>query len=346
MFGRNRIRGLMAQAVYEELEPRDREAVDRALERSDKLRAEAEALGALAERIPRGGAVLDQDLNSAVRAGIREDTAALKPRKAGLVVSFAALAAVLLGVGVMLAVQSPLGRAPGVAEAPPSSNDIASPIEQALQEARALERTRYYPIAYVMLSRALEGSEEDALAGEARQLMGDLAYNELRWYPEAFSDYDALRLHHNAVFQLKSENLLRLNLLDEARGRDDSYASLHALDAARRGESLEEFESVLARYPATYVASLAANEMATLSAALDGLDADANARVAALESALARSTNPVARAQLKVEIGHLVSRELDGGDRARALYEEVAESEITVLAQLAQDSLERLGDGR
>ena len=346
MFGRDRIRGLMAQAVYEELDARDREALDRALEASEALRAEAKALGALSERIPRDGVALDRDLSSAVRAGIRAETAVFRPRKAHLAVSFAALAVVMLGVGTLIALRPPVAHAPEVAGAPAGPSEVASPIGLALQEARSLMRDRDYPNAYVLLSRAFEGSEEDALAGEARQLMADLAYGELRWYPEAFSDYDALRLHHNSAFQSNPENLLRLNLLDEARGPDDSYASLLALDAARQGESLEKFEGVLSDYPATYVASLAADEMAILSAELDGLPAGANLRVAGLESALARSTNPVARAQLKVEIGHLVSRELDGADRARALYEEVAESEITVLAQLAQDSLERLNDGR
>ncbi len=346
MFGHNRIRGLMAQAVYEELDARDREVLDRALKASDELRAEAEAMGALAEAIPREGVELDRDLISAVRAGLRAETAVFRPRRAHWVVSFAALALVLLGVGTLIAVRSPVAHAPGVAEAPAVSKEASSPIELALQEARSLMRDRDYPNAYVVLSRAVEGSEENALGGEARQFMADVAYVELRWYPEAFSDYDALRLHHNSAFQSQPENLLRLNLLDEARGRDSSFASLHALDAARRGESLEEFEGVLARYPATYVASLAAEEMATLSANLDGMDAGANLRVAALESALARCTNPVARAQLKVEIGHVVSRQLDGADRARALYTEVAESEITVLAQLAQDSLDRLRNGR
>ena len=346
MFGRNRIRGLMAQAVYEELDLRDRESLDRALEESDTLRAEAEALGALAEMIPREAAELDRDLTLTVRAGIRSEKPVFRPRRAHWVVSSAALAVALFGVGTMIVLRSPVAIAPGIAEAPAVSDEGSSPVELALQEAESLMGDLDYPNAYVVLSRAVDGSTNTVFAGEARQLMADLAYGELRWYPEALADYDALRVHHNAVFQSKPENLLHLNLLDEARGRDDSYASLHLLDAARRGESLEDFEGVLSRYPATYVASLAADEMATLSAELDGLDAGGNLRVAALESALSRCTNPVARAQLKMEIGHAVSRDVNGAARARALYEEVAESENTVLAQLAQDSLERLGHGR
>lgn len=346
MFGRNRIRGLMAQAAYEELDPQDREALDRALKQSKRLRAEAESLGVLVERIPGAKVELDRDIVPAVRAGIRAEPARLTTRRVGLVVSFAAFALVLTGVGYMIAMRPPVAHAPGVAERPAASEEAASPVEAAVLQARALMLERDYPNAYVTLDGALEDAEDDAYAGEARQLMADLAYSELRWYPEAFADYDILRLRHSAVFQSKPENLLNLNLLDEARGRDDSYASLHALDAARRGGSLEDLEGLLARYPATYVASLAADEMARLSAKLDGTGAGEHWRVAAMESALARCTNPLARAQLKVEIGHLVSQEMNDADRARALYEEVAESEFTVLAELAQNSLERLNDGR
>lgn len=344
MFGRSRIRGLMAQAVYEELDPQDREALDRALEQSKELRAEAEALGVLVDGIAREEVELDRDLVAAVWASIGTETAPLTIRRAHLVVSFAAFALVLSGVVYMVAMRSPVAHAPGVAEAPAASEEAASPVETALLKGRALMLERDYPKAYVTLDGALENAEDDVSAGEARQLMADLAYSELRWYPQAFADYDTLRLRHSAVFQSKPENLLHLNLLDEARGRDDSYASLHALDAARRGESLDDLERLLADYPATYVASLAADEMARLSAKLDGTGAGEHWRVAAMESALARCTDPVARAQLKVEIGHLVSQELNDAERARALYEEVAESEFTVLAELAQDSLERLND--
>lgn len=346
MFGRRHIRGLMAQATYEELDPQDREALDRALERSKELRAEAEALGVLVDRIPREEVELGRDLVRAVRAGLRAETAPLTSRRAHPVVSFAALALVLAGVGYMIAMRPPVAHAPGVAEAPAAPDEAASPVGIALLQARALMQERDYPNAYVTLDGALENAEDDASAGEARQLMADLAYSELRWYPQAFAGYDTLRVRHSSVFQSKPENLLHLNLLDEARGPDDSYASLNRLDAARRGESLDDFERLLGDYPATYVASLAADEMARLSAKLDGAGAGEHWRVAAMESALARCTDPVARAQLKVEIGHLVSQEMNGADRARALYEEVAESEFTVLAELAQDSLERLNDGR
>ncbi len=346
MFGRSRIRGLMAQAAYEELDLQDREALDRALKRSKKLRAEAEALGVLVDLMPGGKVVLDGDIGPAVRAGIRIETVPLATRRIHLVVSFAAFALVLAGVGYMISMQPPVAHAPGVAEAPADSVEAATPVDAAMRQARALMLERKYPSAYVTLDGALEDVEDDAYAGEARQLMADLAYSELRWYPEALADYDILRVRHSAVFQSKPENLLNLNLLDEARGRDGSYASLHRLDAARRGESFDGLERLLVDYPATYVASLAADEMSRLSARLDGTGVGEHSRVTAMESALARCTDPLARGQLKVEIGHLVSREMNGADRARTLYEEVAESESTALAELAQNSLARLNKGR
>ena len=121
MFGRDRIRGLMAQAVYEELDLRDRETLDRALEKSDTLRAEAEALGALAEMIPREAVELDRDLTLSVRAGIRAEKPVFRPRRAHWVVSSAALAVVLFGVGTMIVLRSPVAIAPEGPRATPSS---------------------------------------------------------------------------------------------------------------------------------------------------------------------------------------------------------------------------------
>lgn len=333
----------MAQAVYEELEPAEKETLESALERSESLRSEAKALGLLVERIPLDAPEFTGDLVPAVRAGIREESAALSLRKAHRVAAFAALVLVLSGVGYMIAMRPPVAQAPSVAEVPAASDELRSPLDAVIAQAESLMLKREYPKAYVTLSRALEANDEDLRTGEARQMMADLAYAELKWYPEAHADYEALRVRHGAVFQAKPENLSQLNLLEEARGRGDSYASLHALDAARRGESLSKLEDLLAKYPASYVASLAADEMALLIANSDGTrQGGSHWQVAAMESALARTTNPVARAQLKVEIGHLVSREMDDAVRARALYEEVAESGFTVLAELAQNSLERL----
>lgn len=343
MFGQDRIRGLMAQAVYEELEPADRDALNSALANSESLRAEAQALGLLVERIPQETPEFTGDLLPAVRAGILEESAAFSLKKVHRIAAFAALALVLSGVGYVIAMRPPVAQAPSVAKSPASS-ELQSPLDMAILQAESLILERQYQKAYVTLSRALEADDQDPRTGETRQLMADLAYSELKWYPEAYANYEALRVRHRAEFQAKLEkNLLQINLLEEARGRDGSYASLLALDRARRDESISDLEELLANYPATYVASLAAEEMAALSAHLDGLQqGGVDWQVAAMESALARTTNPVARDQLKIEIGHLVSREMEDAERARALYEEVAESGITAVAELAQNSLERL----
>jgi len=333
----------MAQAVYEELKPADRETLDNALAGSEELRAEAKALGLLVERIPQDSIEFSGDLTPAVRAGILEVSTTFSLSKT---YRFTALAAVLLllsGVAYRITMRPPSDHTPTVAQLPAEPEEILTALDTAMIQAESLLLERQYSTAYVTLSDALDGGHQDPKTGEARQLMADLAYAELQWYPEAYANYEALRVRHSAVFQSTPENLMKLNLLEEARGRDGRYASLLALDAARRGESLSDLEELLGDYPATYVASLAAEEMAALSAHLDGLQqGGVDWKVAAMESALAHTTNPVARAQLKVEIGHLVSQEMDDAVRARALYEEVAESGITVVAELAQNSLERL----
>lgn len=342
MFGRNRIRGLMAQAIYEELEPVERKELDRALDRSPKLRTEAEALGLLSERIPSEEVTLDRDLGPSIMAQLQDPLPQSNPRTLHLVTSIAALGLVLSGVLYMIIAKPPIAQAPQIAEAPTALQEDASALQVMIARAESMMRGRNFSKAYVTLAESLDAVEADPLSGAARQLMADLAYEELQWYPEAYANYNALRLNDNEEFQLQPDNLMRLNLLDESRVRDINYSSLHALDAARLHESFEDMEGVLARYPTTYVASLAAEEMARLSLDREDANSSSNWRLAGMEAALGNVSDPVARDQLKIEIGHLAYRELNDPDRARALYEEVAQGGHTLLADLARSSLEGL----
>ena len=337
MSNRKRIEGLLAQAAYEELDAADRAELDRALAESAELREEAAAFGRLAEGIPSERVEVDRDLTSAVLARLHNAPPPEPFWTARWVPAVAALLVVSTGVLTTIWLRSPIAGAPGVAEAPVGALAGPSSLQVALNEARVLMGAREFAKAYVTLAEITEEGAGDS--GEARQLMADLAYDELQWYPEAYANYNALRLTFGQTFQATAENLTRLNVLDEARGGNDDYASLHALDAARRGGSFEELEAVLARYPATYVASLAAADLARVSTD----NVETTTRLAALRSALRRTEHPIARAQLKVEMAHVYAGELGDPAHARELYEEVAGGDVTQLAGLARTSLERLG---
>lgn len=344
MLGCRKVRGLIAESLYEDLNPADRRVLEGHLARCPGCAEEAKAFGLLVSSIPAERAELDRDLVAALRG--RLDEGAPLGSRGGFRLAFAGLAAGVLGVvltGYVAMVN--LSAEPGparvaVGDAPEA---LASPLQAGLEAGERLIAAGDFSKAYLVLSSAIEADPEDKDAGLAQLRLADLAFRELRWYPEAFDAYDVLRYRYGGVFRSETDNVTRLNLLDEARGTDGSFASLHALDAARLSEGFEDFERVVSGFPATYVASVAAADMARLSAdrgpGAQGAEADA------MQAALEQCSDPVAIAQLKVELGHILRREEKGLTRAKALFEEVVESGHTVLARLARESLVEL-DGR
>jgi hypothetical protein len=225
---------------------------------------------------------------------------------------------------------------------------VRSEAEKAIEDATALGEKRDYPAAYRALKGAVETYPEDGAAGEAQRLRAELAFAHLHWYPEAYEDYQTLAESYPAVFRSSVESVTRRDLLAEAREQD--YASLHALDAARRHAEapFAQLEQVIARYPATFVASAAAEDLARLAAReVPAEEEEAGRHVLAMERARDRCTNPVAWAQLSLELGHIYCREMNAPGKAHECYNEAAESENPVLAQLARRSMAELeSDGR
>jgi tetratricopeptide (TPR) repeat protein len=227
---------------------------------------------------------------------------------------------------------------------PPMAMAVLSRVEQAVEDAMALKEKRDYPAAYRVLKSALETYPQDSAAGQAQRLRAELAFAHLHWYPEAYEDYKTLAESYKVVFRSSVESVTRLDLLAEARAQD--YASLYALDAARRDaeNTFAQLEQVIARYPGTFVASAAAEDMARLAVReVPAEEVGGGREVLAMERARDRCTNPVAWAQLSLELGHIYCREMNAPGKARELYDEAAESEIPVLAQLAKRSLAELG---
>ena len=144
----------------------------------------------------------------------------------------------------------------------------------------------------------------------------------------------------------QAEALMQRGQLAEAR--KNNYAGLEALDAAMRSASdpFQKLEQVIAIHPGTYVASVAAEEMARLVVEerrdLGEPIVAASLRLFAMETARQRCTNPVAVSQLDIEAGHICRDELGDFDKARTLYQEVAASGPTVLALAAQEALSAL----
>lgn len=346
MLGCRRVRGLIAESLYEELSDRERVVLEGHLKGCGRCRAEAEALGQLVTAIPSTPVELDGDLVPALRARLREEPAAFVGIGLRFVVSGAAacvLVAVVIGYGLLGT--GPTGLDDPVAVAPVRVPQFPSLLRLELDEAKGLVDDHDYSRAFMVLQAALERRPDDKLAGEVQLLAANIAFVELQWYPEAFEAYNGLRLEDGDLFRKDPQNVYRWNLLDETRGRGNDYALLHAVDAARGRGDFEGLEDVIGRKPAAYVASLAAKEMARLAVGADGVAPGENGRLYAMQSALDRCTNPIAVAQLKIEIGHIFRDELSDFGSARSLYEQVADKGPTVLAQLARESLLSLAEG-
>lgn len=326
--------GILAASLYEEAPEDEQRALDAHLAECAACREEAEALRAVVEGIPAERPVLDRDLSLLLRQRVARTHSWWRRREV-----IAVVAASVLIVFALTTIGPQRVFAPTHSEvvAPPTAP--TSPVMAAMVEVEQLLETRKFGEAYERLQEAIGSHPEDEYAAEAQLALADIAYSELHWYPEAHRAYDALARDYPARFRESVLSRDRREVLAEAEVTD--YASLYRLDAARRYgiAGLEEYEAVLAKYPGTYVASMAAAEIAELVQAADDYADGAEGRMAALEATISKMNHPTAVAQLKVELGHMYRE--DGSDRskARRLYEDVLDDGNVVLARIARDSL-------
>lgn len=329
-------RGLIAASLYNDLSQNEMQTLQDHLAACDSCRNQAAALDHLAKFIPVSAPTLDQNLWPAIRRAIRR----AHDRNYGpLRLSWGASLAVGLCIAAAGAVSYGIYRTYNADSATVIAG-AAIPLENDLAAVAKMIDSHDYVTAYKRLEKAIQANPGSPLAVDAQVQLADLAYTKLNWYPEAFEAYDRLVRDPSQACAL-AECISRHELLDEARALD--YAPLYALDAARRASdnSFGRLEAVLARYPGTLVASLAAEDMARQSLE-QGSTPAGETHVAAMERAKGRCTNPVAIARLKLELGHIYMRELNDAAKAKSFYAEVANFEDKTLATLAEGSLAAL----
>ena len=333
------LRGLIAASLYGEVEEHEREELEAHLSSCARCRAEYEALGRLKAALTSGAAELDRDLVPVLRARLAEEAGDRRQCLGWRLQLAGGLCLALVALLVyQIAVSTDAGRPSDTAGAP---TEPASALQPALQQAVQLSARRDFAGAYATLKEALEAHPDDGLAGQAQARLADVAFAELHWYREAYEDYRTLAGRYPGVYTNSPECIERMDLLAEAREKD--YDPLYRLDAARgsREEAFGKFEGVIALYPGTYTAALAAEEMARCVAREGAVTEGAEACLAAMEQAKERCTHPIAITQLQLEIAHL-HRDLEHNGAARDLYQEVADSDTMVLANLARESLAKL----
>ncbi len=329
-----KFRGAIAASLYGDLAPQDQRELDEHLEQCQGCRQAAQSLTPLAQAPVSQTPSLEVNLLTGVHARLR-DRLHHRPwyiTKPAWVSAFVLVltAALALLVGNFIPTQN---AAPVLSEVPAA---VKTPVLVALADAENLCEARQFPRAYAVLREAIKSHPNDEYAGEAQARMADIAYEDLKWYQEAFDAYEILARHYPALAK-EPVSVERRDILAEAREYD--YAPLYALDTARRNESdqFAQLEKIVARYPQTFVASTAANEMAVLAAG----DQSAT-RLAAMEDAKKQCTDPVAVARLELEIGHIYLRELNNPAKAKEIYTEAAANPSPVIAQLAKAGLSQL----
>jgi hypothetical protein len=326
----------LAAAVYDDIDSDQKSKLSAHLVKCSACRTQFESMRRLTEFVPKAAPALDLDLLPLLR---KETRPARRPvARLGWAWS---LAAATVFVIAALA----LNFIPNTGQ----SADIASlsSLEKQMRTAETLIQDRQFGSAYKTLQQAVAQNQQDPNAGLALARMADVAFTNLNWYPEACEAYDQLAKKYPAIYSSHPECIFNHNCLLETRDHD--FAPLYALDAAHRSgdEQFAQLEKVVGRYPGTFVAAMAVDDMAKVAAdelaSRDpGLMNDDDAYVAALVCAKDRCCNPIAAARLKLELAHVYMREMNDAKMARSFYREVAESGDLELAGLAQDGLAKL----
>lgn len=309
----------MAASLYDEqLQSSEARRLDRALARSAAARREQAELKRLVESIPRSRPELGLDLLPRVRARVCDSA---RPRRAPaqrLAYAGAACAAVVVTFASVLALANAVRSGDEVTHL--ARPEDRSPAANLLREARTRVAQADFGSAFLILQTIVSDYPQDALAGEAQLEVARLQFERFANYPAAYQAYRALRERHPDMFRSSPEHANRLDVLAEARRVE--YASLEEFDAAtKRSSGIEALERVIARYPATMVASLAAERMADRMLVAGGL-ADGPPRLRALETARSRCRDPIAVARLNIEIADGYWKDLHDVDRARDIGSE------------------------
>ena len=336
-----RMRGLLASSAYGENTEAETKRLEKHLAACESCRKQADQFqriaGGFQEKMP----VLDTDLAPLLQKRIQHEkmTPVLSGARFRLHWTPLATTTVLaMVIGAAFYFQS--HRLVDTAQT--AHNTISSPVQRAMHSAEQLAQKHEYAKAYQVLKTAVEQYPDLPDTALAQRQRAELAFTKLRWYPEAYADYELLATrYYDGAFKNSPESIQRREILAEALALN--FASLKALDGALQSQTdtFASLENVIGQYPGTYVASLAAEQLAIQS--LSGTDANSpQNRLAAMQQARDRCKNPVAVAQLDMELGHIYARELNDTAKARVLYDTVKQSGNTSLARLADHSLQAL----
>ena len=347
MPGCRRYRAMMAASLYEALDKDDRASLETHLDACPVCRKEHAAFQQLLTVLPQTTEPLPHDLVGVMRARIAEGA---YPQPAFFWLpawgapAFAGACALLLGFSLYFLGPEIgfVGGDNGTASAPSqiTAATLVPPVSQVLEEARRLIAANQQDEAATVLRAAVKDAPDAKAAGEAQRALAALTFEHFRLYDVAFQEYMKLRNQFGDVYRQDPVSINRFELLAEEW--ENNFQALAAVDAARDGAYAEPFrqlESVMASNPGRHVADMALNAMQALVRKDDsGLDSDVNA----LEAVRARCEDPIAVAQVNLQLGDMYCDTQGNHVRARQLYQEVIDGGTPALAEQAGRALARL----
>ena len=330
------ISGLIAASLYEPLSAEEQSVLDGHFESCSQCRKTAEELAALVAAIPCNDVAFEGDFRPVIEERIREHSNPVAAfRKHWFAPLCATMAVLIVAVGLWQ------GGAIGPQVAPSKPKIIAKGLSDSrlasyLEEADTKMASGDFTGALVPLRTAVAGFRGDPLSGEAQLKLAELQFIHLRRYADAYAAYEELRREYFDTFSASSESKLRFELLTEER--EHNYAPLYALDAARdsTGDVFVALEELVAKNTGKIVAELAVTSMHELIMRED--ISSEYTIIEALEIVQARCSNPVAVDQVTWALGNSW-RAQDDPDKARSMFESVAESNTLALAQLGRQRL-------
>ena len=330
MLGKRRLEQLLAAAAYDDMTPEEEAALSKRIARDPSLAEESNALRHFASQLPNDPPAFEGNLLPAVRAQLAIEAVPSASRSWGRLGAYAvATACVLAAFGGALML--PGNGNPSNPNPTASNPNGDTPLSLVIAESHTLRNQGDATGAYALLTEALAEHGDDLYAAEVQLALASLAFEELQWYSEAEEAYDAFARDYTTAYLMHPDSAtiaFRRNLLAEARA--SAYEPLYALIDA--GSQLPELERILARHPAGFVATQAADQML---ASIPGTASD----VEALEQVRERCTDPIALAHLDVELAERYAYDLGDGIRARELLEDVVQRQESHYAVLAAEKL-------
>ncbi len=334
------IRKLMISALYGEATPQEQELLESELQRNPSLRAEYDELRVALMAIPQTDPVpAHPPILPLVRSRLRREQTAETRRQRAF--PYAATLAAAAALALILAF-------PFLPNNPSTSNGDRVSVENsllynALRESLALKAQGDDENAVLLLKTAIESSPNDALAGQAQMELADILFDRMKRFKEAYDAYHTLKMNYPKVFSAHSLNIARLDLLDECR--KDDFEGLYLFENARRAPrgELRPWENILARYPGSRIANLAMQEMVDRVLYEMAGTTGAEAQTELIEKLRARLTNPVAIAQLNLELGKTYWTRYADKQKAQLLAQEALKSENPEVVAMAQGFLQQLG---